>query len=133
MAEARLGKFTGSIDIDADIIRSRRSFAGDVSAQIDAIEWNGQMYHDIVVQGNSDLDRTFVADLTANTEAGNIVANIEGSYDTSAPALSLAATIQDVDLQTLGVSDKYEGYKLNAEIERTCKDALTHGSTGMFR
>lgn len=116
MAEARLGKFTGSIDIDADIIRSRRSFAGDVSAQIDAIEWNGQMYHDIVVQGNSDLDRTFVADLTANTEAGNIVANIEGSYDTSAPALSLAATIQDVDLQTLGVSDKYEGYKLNAEI-----------------
>lgn len=115
-ADARLGRFTGSIDVDAEIIRSKRNFAGEVCAQIDAVEWNGKTYRDIVVRGNSDFDRTFVADLAANTEAGNFVANVGGSYEASAPALNLAATIQNADLQTLGVSGKYDGYKLNAEI-----------------
>lgn len=113
---ARLGRFTGSIDVDADIIRSCRSFAGDVAARIDAIEWNGQAYHDIAVRANSDFDRTFVADLAANTDAGNIEANVSGSYDISAPALNLTATLQNIDLQTLGFSDKYDGYKLNADF-----------------
>lgn len=115
-ADTRLGAFTGSIDVDADIIRSKRCFAGDIAAQIDAIEWNGQTYRNIEVRGNSNFERVFMTNLTANTEAGSVFADIGGSYDSSAPALNLAVSIQDADLKTLGLSDKYEGYKLNAEI-----------------
>lgn len=115
-ADARLGRFTGSIDIDADVTRSKRILAGDVDMRIDAVEWNGKTYNDIILCADSDFDRTFTADLSANTDAGSIVANVGGSYDTSTSALNIAATIRDADLRSLGVSGKYDGYKLNAEI-----------------
>ncbi len=116
-ADARIGRFTGSIDVDADITRSKRSMAGDVIVQVDAVEWNGRTYRDIIVRGNSDIDRTYAVDLMANTDAGNIEINAQGSYDASAPTLNLAALMRDVDLQSLGLSDKYDGYKLDVEVD----------------
>lgn len=123
-ADARLGALTGNVDVDAQVNRRTRSFVGDIETHIDAIEWNGQTFRDIVVRANSGADKGFAADVAANTSAGSIEANLIGSYDKDAPALALAATLRQIDLQAFGISSKYDGYKLDTDITADLQGSL---------
>lgn len=129
-ANPRLGMLSGSVDIDCDIIRKTRSVAGDIEAHIDAVDWNGETYRNIDISGNSDFAKAFSAEIAANTIAGAVDVNVAGSYDTSNPMLSMTSHVRDLDIETLGLSSKYSGYKLSADLNADLSGRLDQWING---
>ncbi len=111
LGDSRLGKLTAHVD--ADFVA--KSVAGHIKTVIDAIDYNGYSYNNAVaeldIEGHAFSGMLSIAD-------ENLTAEIEGNAELS-PGMKVCdirAIIRDFNPHALKLTDKYEGYDMDAEM-----------------
>ncbi len=115
LADSRLGRVSLSVDADASMHGKNISATGNID--VASIEYLGNTFTDISIDGEYHPDRTFAANVDMNNTFGVLNLDATGSLNLRKPILQLSSSIRKLDISSLGVKGKYEGYKLSADID----------------
>ena len=108
-----LGKVSATIDADAEV--RGKSGEGSVMATISSLEYRGHTYNNIEAAVVLTADN-FTANLATRDDEASIDLDADGSLSKDNPSMNLSARIKDIDPNALGLTDKYQGYRLSTEI-----------------
>jgi hypothetical protein len=110
-----LGKINGTIDINGALAKQLAD--GTVVADISSIQYKGIVYSDLHFDASATKDKNFDAHIALNHNYGSLEAECSGSYDDNRPSLTVNAVADNIDLAAMGIINKYDGYKLSANID----------------
>jgi hypothetical protein len=110
-----LGLVSGTFDLNGESVN--KIISGTLVADISNLHYKGIDYNDIHIDASANPDKSFAGHLALDHHLGYFDAEIEGSYADVRPRLAVSAIAQGLDLHAMGLINKYEGYKLSAQID----------------
>lgn len=108
-----IGTLAASITGEATFAGTRRNIAMD--ADVSSFSFRGYDYESIRLV-SSLIDNIADIELTVNDPAADISVTGRIDIDKKQPGVNLSAAITDLDLSRLNLWEKYQGYKLNAQL-----------------
>jgi hypothetical protein len=112
---ADLGMLSATIDLDGEMLN--KILSGTVVADFGNITYKDINYNDLHIDAEANPDKTFAGHVALDHQLGTLDAAFDGSYDDARPSLALSAAVQNLDLESMGIIKKYDGYKLSAQID----------------
>lgn len=122
--DRRLGRVTLAADIAGNLRGGR--IAADGKIDIASVEYQGNAFKDIYLEGVYNPDRSFAGTVEMDNQFGRIELETSGSANPLDPQIRLISSISRLDVSSLGLKGKFDGYKacadINADLSGSLKD-----------
>lgn len=126
---SELGMLNGSLKGEATIAGSRTS--GRLEGDFSDFTYRGHTYGNI--SGAATYNGgAFDGDARLNDNSGSVNVSFSGNASRGKQSLTFNASLADIDLNEFNLTDRYEGYRLNAEINADLTGTLPDRADGMI-
>jgi hypothetical protein len=101
-----------SAEMDATCRVKGKQITADGSFDVKSVVFKGHEYNNIAIAGDFDKE-DFNGTISVNDDLAHLALQVSGSLNKTAPNLNFDLDIWDTDLNAMGLTNKYVGYKLN--------------------
>lgn len=127
LGRSDLGMLNGVVKGDATI--AGRRIKAHINSEFSDFTFRGYTYNQLTADAVYNAGR-FEGSAQLADKSGNISAGFSGNTTRGKECLSFNATLEDIDLNGFKLTDRYEGYKLNARIDADMSGLLPDRADG---
>lgn len=112
--DAKLGMIDATAEFRASFAKTLQNCAGIVNVRL--LEFNGYPYTNIIANADMHSPRSGEINISINDPAAKLKAYAMYDGENEAKLLKATATINDIDINQLGFTQKHEGQSLSAKL-----------------